>query len=314
MSSSEPVPVPAPAATGGQFRLVLGSGLITTTLALLGVYLLNARAGENIMGWYANYVIPIGALLVGLVAASGYGLASWSAGVKITKGLLWTILILQVVAYFAAQYIEYANLPAAVRERVGFWRYFDFATRTFAFRDRSGNPGAPLGLWGYGLRALEIIGFVIGSLIVPLILWKKPYCDLCQVYFRTRSLGLLPAGPPVRKLKKKDAEGQAAYAKETEEAAAAGAALLATLSEHATAGRAAEFTALLAQHAPKPKQKEYGKLASRIALAASYCPRCHKGFLAATAFAGQGEKAQQTPIGRTPLAPDFVRSAVLERK
>jgi len=310
MSGSEPVS--APVATGSQFRLVLGAGLITTTLALLGVYLFNTRCGENIMGWYANYVIPVGALLVGLVAASGYGLTSWLAGVKITKMLLWTIVLIQIAAYFAAQYIEYANHEDS--KWVGFWEYFDTQTRKIAFKGRDGKPGTPLGAWGYGLRALELIGFVLGSLIVPFILWKKPYCNACHMYFRTRSLGLLPAGPPVKKLKKKDAEGQAAYAKETEEASAAGAALLATLTEHATGGRAEEFCALLAEHAPKPKQKEYGKLTRRIALSAQHCPRCHAGFLAATAFEGKANEIKQTPLGQTPLAPQFVRSAIVERK
>ncbi|HUT32347.1 MAG TPA: hypothetical protein VNE39_02615 [Planctomycetota bacterium] len=304
----------APAATTGQFRLVLGAGLITTTLALLGVYLVNAYAGENIMGWYANYVIPVGAILVGLVAASGYGLASWFAGVKVTRILLVTIVVLQVAAYFAAQYIEYANLPAEVREKASFWEYFDLVTRSFKFKGRDGQWGPEVGAWGYGLRALEIVGFVLGSLIVPIVLWKKPYCNACHTYFRTRSLGLLPAGPPMKKLKKKDAEGQAAYAKEKEQTWAAGAALLATLTGHATGGRAEEFRALLAEHAPKAKQKEYGKLTRRIVLTASHCPRCHVGFLKATALAGQGKQMRQTPLGQAALGPGFVRTAILERK
>jgi len=135
MSSSEPTP--APVATGGQVRLVLGAGLITTTLALLGVYLLNRHADANVMGWYANYVIPVGAILVGLAAASGYGLASWFAGVKITKMLLWTIVLVQIAAYFAAQYIEYTVLKPVYRDGtpLGFWEYFDAATRAFAGRD-----------------------------------------------------------------------------------------------------------------------------------------------------------------------------------
>jgi hypothetical protein len=52
--------------------------------ALVGVYLLATNTKDfNIMGWYANYVLPIGALLVGLVASSGYGIASWITGQKI---------------------------------------------------------------------------------------------------------------------------------------------------------------------------------------------------------------------------------------
>ncbi len=311
MSSSEPVP--APVATGGQFRLVVGAGLITTTLALLGVYLLNTHGGENIMGWYANYVIPIGAILVGLVAASGYGLASWFAGVKITKGLLWTIVFLQVAAYFAAQYIEYTAVKPVYEDGspVGFWTYFDAVTRAFAFKGHDGKPGPELGMWGYGLRVLEVVGFVVGSLIVPIILWKKPYCNACQMYFRTKSLGLIPAGVAPRKVKKGDSAGQAAYAKEQEEALNGGAALLGALTEKAAAGDADGFRAILAEHAAKPKQKEYGKLTRRIGLSVGHCPRCHAGFLAATAYEGKANEVKQTPLGQTPLAPQFVRSAIV---
>ena len=314
MSSNEPVPVPV--ATGGQFRLVVGAGLITTTLALFGVYLLNRHADENIMGWYANYVIPAGAILVGLVAASGYGLASWFAGVKITKLLLWTIVLIQIAAYFAAQYIEFTVVKPVYQDGtpLGFWEYFDAVTRAFAWKGTRGKPGQPLGMWGYGLRALEIVGFVLGSLILPIVLWKKAYCSACQVYFRTKSLGLIPAGIAPRKVKKSDAEGQAAYAKEQEDAWNAGAALLGALTEKAAAGDADGFRALLADHAPKPKQKEYAGLARRIALSAQHCPRCHAGFLAATVFEGKANEIKQTPLGQTPLAPPFVRSAIVERK
>lgn len=312
MSSSEAAP--APVATGNQFRLVLGAGLITTALALFGVYLLNAQGGENIMGWYANYVIPVGAILVGLVAASGYGLASWFAGVKITKGLLVTIVLLQIAAYFAAQYIEYTGLPAEAKEKVSFWQYFDFVTRSFYFKGKGSEPGEPLGAWGYGLRVLEVLGFVIGSLIVPIILWKKAYCPACHRYFRRRSLGLLPAGVAPRKVKKHDAEGLAAYAKEQEEAWTSGAALLGGLTEKAMAGDAEGFRALLAEHAPKPKQKEYVKLARRIALSVEHCPQCHRGFMAAVAMEGKANEVKQTPLGQVALEPAFVRAAVLERK
>lgn len=315
MSGSKPIG-PAPIATGGQFRLVLGAGLITTTLALFGVYTLNRYADENIMGWYANYVIPAGAFLVGLAAASGYGLASWFAGVKITRMLLWTIVAVQIAAYFAAQYIEYTAIKPMYEDGtpLGFWEYFDAVTRAFAWKGRDGRPGSPLGAWGYGLRALEVLGFVFGSLIVPIALWKKAYCNACQVYFRTKSLGLIPAGVVPRKVKKSDAEGQAAYAREQEEAWNAGAALLGALAEKAAAGDAEGFRALLAEHAPGPKQKEYAKLARRIALSAQHCPRCSAGFLAATAVEGKANQIKQTPLGQTPLAPPFVHAAIVERK
>src|SRR5262249_50527370 len=82
------------------YSMVLLAGLATTVLALVGVYVLDVIAPDfHIMGWYANYILPAGALIVGMVASSGYGLASWFSGIKITSKLLWIVLVLQLGAY-----------------------------------------------------------------------------------------------------------------------------------------------------------------------------------------------------------------------
>ena len=97
--TTEPTPVVSLPAPGLPRReqshiLVLLSGIGTTLVALLGVYLLDVTTDDfHIMGWYANYVLPVGALLVGLVASFGYGLASWLTGIKITRGLLVKVLL-----------------------------------------------------------------------------------------------------------------------------------------------------------------------------------------------------------------------------
>jgi hypothetical protein len=60
--------------TDHRANIVLAAGGFTTLAALAGVFALG-RHGTNIMGWYANYVIPAGALLVGMACASGYAIA-----------------------------------------------------------------------------------------------------------------------------------------------------------------------------------------------------------------------------------------------
>src|SRR3974390_2762117 len=112
MTTQEPMLAPAPINVREErsYLPVILSGLATTALALLGVYVLDVTAEDfHIMGWHADYVLPVGAVIVGVVASSGYGLASWFSGVKITKGLLWIVLGLQLLAYFAAQYVEFKN-------------------------------------------------------------------------------------------------------------------------------------------------------------------------------------------------------------
>jgi hypothetical protein len=218
---------------------VLLCGLASTAAALVGIYVLDRVAPDfNIMGWYADYVLPIGALLVGIVASSGYGIASWVSGLKITKKMLWIILALQSIAYFAAQYIEFEHLNLAHRSDnspVGFFEYYDFGARSFAWQKHDGTPGEPLGVFGYFFRALEMIGFAAGGLIVPVAMRGKPYCDGCQRYMRTRQLAYFPASLPLKKIKKKDTAGLAAH--EQEQTQAMEAAKIRLESLQATEGR-----------------------------------------------------------------------------
>ena len=78
----------APAAQAGRRGggIVVLAGVATTMLALLGVWWLdNHTESVHVMGWYADYVIPAGALLIGLVAGSGYGIASYLTGFRIRR-------------------------------------------------------------------------------------------------------------------------------------------------------------------------------------------------------------------------------------
>ncbi len=90
-------------------RTVFASGglYLLTTVATLVLLSIVGRYEFNPMGFYVN-LIPFGALIVGLLAGSGYGIGSWLTGAKMGRGLLVIVALLQIVAYFAAQYVEFA--------------------------------------------------------------------------------------------------------------------------------------------------------------------------------------------------------------
>jgi len=158
MTTQETILPPAPTGVREErsYTPVILSGLATTALALGGIYVLDVSASDfHIMGWYADYVLPVGAVIVGVAASSGYGLASWFSGVKITKNLLWMVLGLQLAAYFAAEYVEFKNLHLIHRidnSPVGFFEYYDAVARAFAWKQENGSSGEPLGIWGYFFR------------------------------------------------------------------------------------------------------------------------------------------------------------------
>jgi hypothetical protein len=290
---------------------VLACGLATTILALGGVYLLDKNTTDfEIMGWYANYVIPAGAFLVGLAASSGYGLGSWFSGVKITRGLLWTVVLLQVIAYFIAQYIAFMDLHLVRHggQAVGFFEYYDFMARHFAWKQNDGSMGQPMGVWGYCFRGLEILGFVGGSLIIPLVLGKQPYCPDCQRYMKTRELVTVPASVPVRKVKKSDAAGQAAYEQEQTQALENGKQTVTIARDQAAAGKGQEFENKLAEL--KAGSKAARNLPIRFNLRLVHCPRCFAGQYVASLLIGKGNQIKQSEFTRAALNPEFVRSVI----
>lgn len=288
---------------------VLLFGLATTALALLGVYVLDRTADDfHIMGWYANYILPIGAFIVGLVASSGYGLGSWLSGIKITRSLLWTVLLLQVFAYFAARYIEFRGMHlvhVSDDSPVGFFEYYDMTARSFAWQQKDGTVGEPLGIWGYAFRALEMVGFVGGSLLVPVLLRKAPYCQSCQRYMRTRQLVWFPGSAPARKVKKSDAAAMAAYQAENEKALENGKNTWETLRQMGVAAKSAEFRNKLAELQTGNNAAQ--KLPRRFSLKLVHCKRCQSGWLHAHLLSGQGRDIKQTEVGRADVSPEFVR-------
>ncbi len=266
----------------GRSVLVVVCGVATTAAALLGVYLLKVLADENIMGLYANYVLPVGALLVGLLASSGYALAAWFSGRRISGGLLLTILGLQVLAYFAAQYVEFRAYepirPGPVVERMGFLEYFDLSTRAFAWKKTSGTgSGEPLGALGYLVRLGEILGFSLGTLLIPLLLGNVPYCELCERYKKTRKLAVLPA--------------ETAAAEE--------------VTRLASAKDVAGFSQCVQRH--QANAKANNKLPRRISVSLIHCQQCSGGQLQLMLAEGSGNQLRIAVVGVVPLDPEFVR-------
>lgn len=303
------------------YLFVLLCGIITSVLALAGVYWLNKNATDfHIMGWYADYVIPAGAIIVGLIAGSGYGIASWVTGVRISQWLLWAVVLLQTGAYVGAEYVEYRDVLNEFQQRgriqvqpgnfPSFTEYYDLKARNFAWKNKHGNgAGDPLGGWGYFFVLLGAAGFILGGLIAPAILFATPYCDGCQRYMTRKVLGVLPAAVPVRKISKKDAVAQASYALEQEEAAARADLAVARLREAIATGNAAAFRLELSAAGIV---KQNNKLSRKVDVSLTWCRNCDGGRIALTLVSGLGEQMTQHVLEEAHVPPEFVQSIIAE--
>lgn len=191
--------------------IVYLSGFATSVLALWLVDFLNENQQFNIMGWYINAIIPAGALIVGIASGVGYAVASRLLQVKLSKAFIIGMVITAIVDYFAAQYLTYTHLLEQFNvspERYTFIDYIREISEGMAFNDRrSGEPGTPLGMWGYLFKLLELTGYVLGAMIPSLTVFGMPYCRPCQQYLknhRTSHIHSPTLWSTVKKLKKKE--------------------------------------------------------------------------------------------------------------
>lgn len=299
-----------PAKSPARVIRVIAAGLASTAATLVGVYVLDVWGGENIMGWHADYVFPIGAIVVGLAASAGYGVASWITGLKIRKTLLWTILLLQVGAYFGAQYVTFASRgPLILRgtsHQVTFPEYFHLNATHFAWKNQNGKGyGKPLGGAGYFFIGLEILGFALGGLMIPGAMMLSPYCELCQMYMKTRMLGTIPASVAARKVPRNDTAAREAYQAEQQQAIAAGKARVDHFMQLAAAGDAATLRENLDMLRPSIKAAE--KLPARVRVILTACPCCQNGNLTARLLTGHGKQQRSEQLQKLDVTYEFVQ-------
>lgn len=191
--------------------MVLISGSITSGIALMLVYLLN-QVEFNPMGFYFLYLVPVGALLVGLLAGSGYAVGSRLTNVRVRGRMLQIIFLAGVVTFFAAHYITYREALAEAgvsAEQARFVDYLQWICENMVYDQYlidQHNEAWELGPLGYGFKALECVGFAFGGLIPLLVLKAVPYCDVCQFYRRKVACGVLNSEEQRDLLKRKKAK------------------------------------------------------------------------------------------------------------
>lgn len=290
--------------------IIVLSGLATSAAALAGVFFLaKADPDFSIMGWYALFVIPAGAVLVGIAAGSGYGLVSWVAGRKVSGALLALILVLLLAAWSGAQWLQFRSLHLTYVDSgspVGFFEYFDATTRSMSLTfGRSKSGTGQIGAFGYFFRLLELAGFAVGGLLIPLGLRARAYCDRCQVYMRKRGSWWFAAAAAPRKIGRKDEAMRSAYEAEMKAAFDGGMATARRLSDASAARDVSAFQSALASAIPP---RSAARLGQRIEARLMACPHCGDGQLHVSLHSGQGDKSRSEKLASQPLDGGFTRS------
>lgn len=173
-------------ASGG---VVLG-GVATSLLTVAGITLIDLITGFNLFSFSLWFIIPVGAMICGAVAASGYYIASIVLHKRPKPILLLQMVVVAALTQLLIYYAEYAMLtvdgtPAS--SLISFPDYMDLVlTKTHYKAGRAMQIDAgEVGSFGYWLAALDFIGFIAGAVFLYLYLTKRAFCEACGKYFST---------------------------------------------------------------------------------------------------------------------------------
>jgi hypothetical protein len=167
--------------------LVATLGMMSSLLTGIILGLIEVYSGYALYSWMFWFVIPVGALLAGFGAASGYYAGAMLFHQKPAGGILFNMVAASVSAFFIVHYIPYYMLVVdgiRVKETISFWQYFDMDVRNTSLSSfRGGVSTGELGsFWGYAYAGLQLLGFSVGGFAVFGWLSENPYCEKCSRY------------------------------------------------------------------------------------------------------------------------------------
>ncbi len=164
-------------------------GLVTSVLvAILNVVISNV-VGINIFTFNIWFIVPAGAVAVGMAAASGYYFGALYFHKRPTPILFIQMALIAAFSQFLIYYLEYATLVIdgqRISEYVQFSQYLDISLTKAHYRvgRGAGVDTGEIGSTGYWIAGLQFVGFLVGGIAIYFILSGKAVCEECQMYFR----------------------------------------------------------------------------------------------------------------------------------
>jgi hypothetical protein len=183
----------------------IGQAAVDLVLALCGLVTSLATAGllkviADLTG-FSLYtlslwaIIPVGAVLSGAVAASGYLLGARLLNRAPSRLLLLNVVLASVATFLTIHYFNYASLVVngeRIAAHIPFSTYLNAAIRStsVAFGVGSFAVTPSLGVVGYFFAVLQVLGFAIGGFVAYGYLVAQPYCQRCSRYLGEKSVSL----------------------------------------------------------------------------------------------------------------------------
>lgn len=165
-------------------------GLVTSILVALLVTVGQRLTGFDFFTLSVWVIVPVGAMLTGLAAASGYYFGSLYFHTRPNALLFLQMVVIAGLTFFLIYYLEYMTLVLddgrRVSDYISFSRYFTLAVTTAHYRigRGAGVDTGEVGEAGYWFAAIQFLGFLVGGVAIFMILLNHPVCEKCKKYLR----------------------------------------------------------------------------------------------------------------------------------
>ena len=176
-----------------QHPLVILSGLVTSFLTACLLSWIEVRWGHALYSFTFWFVIPIGAICVGMMAATGFMIAARVLNVRPARSTLAVIIVSSMTMFVAIQWLDYTWMTVdgqAISSAISFQDFLSFTishtSMQVGVRGHFSDTGIQLGGGGYLFVAVQIVGFLIGGVSIYLILTGMTYCERCSKYFSAK--------------------------------------------------------------------------------------------------------------------------------
>lgn len=164
-------------------------GFVTSILvAIINVAASNIF-GFNLFTFNIWFIVPAGAIAVGMAASSGYYFGALFFHKRPSAVLLIQMIAIAAITQFLIYYLEYATMVVdgqKVSDYVPFSQYLDISLTKAHYRvgRGAGVDTGEIGSAGYWIAGLQFVGFLLGGIAIYFMLATRPVCDKCQTYFR----------------------------------------------------------------------------------------------------------------------------------
>lgn len=203
-------------------------GIVTSVLTAVLVTLVHHWTGFNLFTLSFWVIVPVGALITGFLAASGYHLAAVRFHYKPSGMMLLGILGVAGATHVLIYYLEFATMVlddgTRLRDALPFTSYLEIALTKakYSLARRATRGGVEVGAFGYVVAGIHFLGFVFGGFCVWANLAAKDMCEKCQMYLKKLATRVhsFPSGDAFQSFHERlvaAAPGSDAYAKCLEE-------------------------------------------------------------------------------------------------